>query len=124
MAKRACFPILVLASSLLGLAGCNQDSGFILAVHSKAYSMGISATGAPSLDTYHRAGEGDVPYVKLSQYIVAAGDYLSFNPYSIAKNGSVFSVSYAEAEGEDSPKHEMFRFDTNTDSVTYLHDAK
>lgn len=124
MAKRAYFPILVLASSLLGLAGCNQDSGFTLALHSKAYSAGVSATGALSLDTYHRAGEGDVPYVKLSQYIVATGDAMSFNPYSITKNGSVFSVSYAEAEEEGSPKHEMFRFDVNSDSVTYLHDAK
>ena len=124
MAKRAYFPILVLASSLLGLAGCNQDSGFTLALHSKAYSTGITVSGGPALDTYHRAGEGDVPYVKLSQYVNAVGDAMSYNPYSIAKNGTVFSVNYAESEEEGSPKHEVFRFDSSSDSVTYLNEAR
>ena len=124
MAKRACFTLPAVAATLFCMTGCAQNGGFTLALNSKAFSMSISAQSAPSLDTYHREGEGDVPYVKLSQYAEALGDSMSHNPYSVQKEGSTFTVHYAESEREGAPKHALFRFDASDSSLTYLGGAK
>ena len=124
MTKRVCFTLPLVASSLLLLASCSQDQGFTLALHSKAFSMSISAESAPSLDTFHHKGEGDVPYVKLSQYVDSIGNAMTYNPYAVRKDGSTFTVSFAESEEEGAPKHDLFRFDVSNSTVTYLPGAK
>ena len=76
MNKRNLFPLLVLSTACLGLVGCNAGGdGLTLALESKAYSTGINPQSAVSLQTFHKAGDGDVPYVKLSQYLAAVGGW-------------------------------------------------
>ena len=120
--KRHIATILVLSASLLSLAGCDIKKGgeLTLALHSKAFSIGLRTSNAPSLDTYHSSKEGDVPYVSLSQYCDALGESLAFNPYSVTYKDGVYSVYGAETEEEGAKKNEYFRFDVSKNSVTFL----
>ena len=126
MKMRKTLPLLVLSGALLSLVGCgaSQDNGLTLALNSKAYIAGTSPSSGVAMETYHSSKDGDVPYVKLSQYCDALGSNHNFNPYSVTHKDGVYSVFRIQGEEETSPKQEMFRFTPASNSVTYLPGSK
>ena len=116
---------LLLVLSLL-CVGCDaaKDNTLTLALHSKAFATSINPKNAPALDTYHLLGNGDVPYVKLSQYCAALGDSMTYNPYSVAKNEGVYTVSYALSEEEGAKKVAAFSFDPKSQQVAFFEGAR
>ena len=122
MNKRNIMPLFALATMTLCLVGCDgaKAKEFTLALNSKAFTTSFKTDSAPALDTYHASNEGDVPYVKLSQYCDAIGDPMTYNPYSVAKENGTYVVYFAEGEEAGAKKHALYRFDPAKNNVTFL----
>ena len=127
--KRRYLPILVLSSSLVALVGCNHEEPknqiLSLALHSKAFHLGVNPDSGTPLDTYYAVNEGDVPYVSLTQYAAALGSKGVFDAYSVKKEEGIYHVYEAFGEDEEkAQKYEIMSFNPAANSVTYTKDAK